>query len=58
MYKCLINLELFNVSQRMQANSLVVNTAKTVAQIIALQLRFSIPRANDKSSIDFTFIIK
>ena len=30
----LTNLELFNVSQWMQANSLVVNTAKTVALII------------------------
>ena len=51
----LTTLELFNISEWTQANSLVVNTAKTVAPIIALQLHFSIPRANDKSSIDFTF---
>ena len=51
----LANLELFNVSQWMQANSLVVNTAKTVALIITPQLHHSIPSANDKSSINFTF---
>ena len=51
----LTNLELFNVSQWMQANSLVVNTAKTVALIITSQLHLSIPSVNDKSSIDFTF---
>ena len=51
----LTNLELFNVSQWMQANSLVVNTAKTVALIITPQLHHSIPSANDKSSINFTF---
>ena len=45
----LTKLELFNVSQWMQANSLVVNTAKTVALIITPQLRHSIPSANDKS---------
>ena len=39
----------------MQANSLVVNTAKTVALIITPQLHHSIPSANGKSSIDFTF---
>ena len=39
----------------MQANSLVVNTAKTVALIITPQLHHSIPSANDKSSINFTF---
>ena len=51
----LTNLELFNVSQWMQTNSLVVNTTKTVALIITPQLHHSIPSANDKSSIDFTF---
>ena len=51
----LTNLELFNVSQWMLANSLVVNTAKTVALIITPQLHHSIPSANDKSSINFTF---
>ena len=39
----------------MQANSLVVNTAKTVALIITPQLHHSISSANDKSSTDFTF---
>ena len=38
----------------MQANSLIVST-KTVAPIITPQLHLSIPSANDKSSIDFTF---
>ena len=38
-----------------KANSLVVNTAKTVALIITPQLHHSIPCANDKPSIDFTF---
>ena len=42
----LTNLELFNVSQWMQANSSVVNTAKTVALIITPQLHHSIPSAN------------
>ena len=51
----LTNLELFNVSQSMQANSLVVNTAKTVAPIIAPQLHLSIPSASNKFAIDFTF---
>ena len=51
----LTNFELFNISQWMQANSLVVNTAKTVALIIIPQLHHFIPSANDKSSIDFTF---
>ena len=51
----LTNLELFNVSQWILANSLVVNTAKTVALIITPQLHHSIPSANDKSSINFTF---
>ena len=37
----------------MQANSLVVNTAKTVALIINPQLPLSILSANDNSSIDF-----
>ena len=54
-YKTLTNSELFNVSQWMQANSLVVNTAKTVVLIITPQLHHSIPSANDKSSINFTF---
>ena len=49
----LTNLKLFNVSQWMQANSLVVNSAKTL--IVTPQLHHSIPSANDKSSIDFTF---
>ena len=39
----------------MQANSLVVNTARTVALIITPQLHHSIPSATDKSSINFTF---
>ena len=39
----------------MQANSLVVNTAKTVALIITPQLHHSIPSANDKFLINFTF---
>ena len=39
----------------MQANSLVVNTAKTFALIITPQLHHSIPSANDKSSINFAF---
>ena len=52
----LTTFELFYVSQWMQANSLVVNTAKTVALIITPQLHHSIPSANGKSSIDFTFI--
>ena len=47
-------MELFNVSQWMQANSLVVNTAKTVALIITPQLHHSILSANDKSSINCT----
>ena len=51
----LTNLELFNISQWMQAISLVVNTAKTAALIITPQLHHSIPSANDKSSINFTF---
>ena len=51
----LTNLELINVSQWMQANSLVVNTAKTFALIITPKLYHSIPSANDKSSINFTF---
>ena len=51
----LTNLELFNVSQWMQANSLVVNMAKTVALIITPQFHHSIRSANDKSSINFTF---
>ena len=51
----LTNLELCNISQLMKANSLVVNTAKTVALIITPQLHLSIPSANDKYSIDFTF---
>ena len=51
----LTNFELFNVSQWIQANSLVVNTAKTVALIITPQLHHSIPSANDKSLINFTF---
>ena len=38
-----------------QANNLVVNTARTVALIITPQLHHSIPSANDKSSINFTF---
>ena len=50
----LTNLELFNVSQWMQANSLIVST-KTVALIITPQSHLSLPGANDKSSIDFTF---
>ena len=54
----LTNLELFNVSQWMQVNSLAVNTAKTVALIITPQLHHSIPSANDKSSINFTFNIQ
>ena len=45
----LTNLELFNVSQWMQANSLVVNTAKTVALKVVPQLHHSI------SSINFSF---
>ena len=48
-------MELFNVSQWMQANSLVVNTAKTVALIITPQLHHFIPSANDISSINFAF---
>ena len=40
------NLVFFIVSQCMQANSLIVNTAKTVALIIAPQLHLSIPSAN------------
>ena len=51
-------MELFNAFQWMQANSLVINTAKTVALIITPQLHHSIPSANDKSSIDFTFNIQ
>ena len=51
----LTNLELFDVSQWMQANSLVANTTKTFALIITPQLYHSIPSANDKSSINFTF---
>ena len=51
----LTNLELFNVSQWMQANSLVVNTAKTVVLIITPQLHHSISSATDISSIKFTF---
>ena len=51
----LTNLEFFNVSQWMQANSLVVNMAKTVALLVTLQLHHSISSANDKSSINFTF---
>ena len=51
----LTNLELFNVSQWMQANSLVVNSAKTVVLITTPQLHLVISSANDKSSIDFTF---
>ena len=51
----LTNLEFFNVSQWMQANSLVVNAAKTIAIIITSQLHHSIPSANDISSINFTF---
>ena len=39
----------------MQANSLVVNTAKTVALIVNAQLHLSIPSTYNKSSIDFTF---
>ena len=39
----------------MQAHSLVVNTAKTVTLIITPQLHHSIPSANDKSLINFTF---
>ena len=39
----------------MQANSLKVNTAKSVALIITPQLHRSIPSANDKFSIHFTF---
>ena len=39
----------------MQANSLIANTAKTVALIITPQLHHSISSANDKSSINFTF---
>ena len=34
---------------------MVVNSAKSVAPIIAPQLHISIPSANDKSSIDVTF---
>ena len=48
-------MELFNVSQWRQANSLVVNTARTVALIITSQLHLSTPSANDKSSSDCTF---
>ena len=36
-------------------NILAVNTAKTVALIITLKLHQSIPSANNKSSINFTF---
>ena len=36
-------------------SSLVVNTAKTVALSVTSQLHLSIPSANDKSLIDFTF---
>ena len=40
----------------MQANSLVVNTAKTVVLIITPELHLSILRANNhKSLMDFTF---
>ena len=45
--QALTNLELFNFFQWMQANSLVVNSAKTVALIITPQLHLSIPSAND-----------
>ena len=39
----------------MQANTLIVNTAKTVALIIIAKLHLPVPSANDKSSNDFTF---
>ena len=54
----LINLELFNVSQWMQANSLVINTAKTVVLIITSQLHLSIPSANENLQLILYLIIK
>ena len=51
----LTDLELFNVSQWLQANRLVVNIAKIVALIIAPKLDLSVPSANNNSPIDFTF---
>ena len=54
----LTKLELFIVYQWMQANSLVVNTAKTVALIITPQLHHSIPSANDNLQLILHLIIK